>query len=52
MEYEIEAEILSFISVAAGYGTRLMVQSLPAATGQGHLHYVENNRECKDGELY
>lgn len=50
MEYEIEAEIMhSFLSQRAtgqAYGSII-------ASGDNAriLHYVENNRECKDGEL-
>jgi Xaa-Pro aminopeptidase len=50
MEYEIEAEIYhSFLSQRAtgpGYGS-IIASGDRART----LHYVENNRECKDGEL-
>jgi Xaa-Pro aminopeptidase len=50
MEYEIEAEILhSFLSQRAtgpAYG------SIIASGDRARvLHYVENNQECKDGEL-
>lgn len=50
MEYEIEAEIyhsfLSQRSSGPGYGSII-------ASGDSAriLHYVENNRECKDGDL-
>lgn len=50
MEYEIEAEIFhSFLSQRSsgpGYGSII-------ASGDSAriLHYVENNRECKDGDL-
>jgi Xaa-Pro aminopeptidase len=50
MEYEIEAEIyhqfLKQRSAGPGYGSIL-------ASGDSAriLHYVENNRECKDGDL-
>jgi Xaa-Pro aminopeptidase len=50
MEYEIEAEILhSFLSQRAtgqAYGSII-------ASGDSAriLHYIENNRECKDGDL-
>ena len=50
MEYEIEAEIYhSFLSQRAtgpGYGS-IIASGDRART----LHYVENSRECKDGEL-
>ena len=50
MEYEIEAEIFhSFLSQRAtgpGYGS-IIASGDRART----LHYVENNQECKDGEL-
>ena len=50
MEYEIEAEIYhSFLSQRASgpaYGS-IIASGDRART----LHYVENNRECKDGEL-
>lgn len=50
MEYEIEAEILhSFLSQRAtgqAYGS-ILASGDRART----LHYVENNQECKDGEL-
>lgn len=50
MEYEIEAEILhSFLSqraTGAAYGS-ILASGDRART----LHYVENNQECKDGEL-
>ncbi len=50
MEYEIEAEIYhSFLSQRAtgpAYGS-IIASGDRART----LHYVENNRECKDGEL-
>jgi Xaa-Pro aminopeptidase len=50
MEYEIEAEIYrSFLSQRAtgpGYGS-IIASGDRART----LHYVENNKECKDGEL-
>jgi len=50
MEYEIEAEIFhSFYSQRAtgpGYGS-IIASGDRART----LHYVENSRECKDGEL-
>jgi Xaa-Pro aminopeptidase len=50
MEYEIEAEIYhSFLSQRAtgpGYGS-ILASGDRART----LHYVENNKECKDGEL-
>lgn len=50
MEYEIEAEILhSFLSqraTGAAYGC-ILASGDRART----LHYVENNQECKDGEL-
>lgn len=50
MEYEIEAEIYhSFLSQRAtgpGYGS-ILASGDRART----LHYVENNQECKDGEL-
>ena len=49
-EYEIEAEIyhsfLSQRSAGPGYGS-IIASGDRART----LHYVENNRECKDGEL-
>ncbi len=50
MEYEIEAEIMhSFLSQRAtgqAYGS-IIASGDRART----LHYVENNQECKDGEL-
>ncbi len=50
MEYEIEAEIfrsfLSQRSAGPGYGS-IIASGDRART----LHYVENNQECKDGEL-
>jgi Xaa-Pro aminopeptidase len=50
MEYEIEAEIMhSFLSQRAtgqAYGS-IIASGDRART----LHYVENNKECKDGEL-
>ena len=50
MEYEIEAEIYhSFLSQRAtgpGYGS-IIASGDRART----LHYVENNKQCKDGEL-
>ncbi len=50
MEYEIEAEIyhsfLSQRSTGPGYGS-IIASGDRART----LHYVENNQECKDGEL-
>ena len=50
MEYEIEAEIYhSFLSQRAtgpGYGS-----ILASGDRSRTLHYVENNQECKDGEL-
>lgn len=50
MEYEIEAEIWhSFLSqraTGAAYGS-IIASGDRART----LHYVENNQECKDGEL-
>ena len=50
MEYEIEAEIyhsfLSQRSSGPGYGS-IIASGDRART----LHYVENNQECKDGEL-
>lgn len=50
MEYEIEAEIFhSFLSQRAtgpGYGS-IIASGDRART----LHYVDNSRECKDGEL-
>jgi Xaa-Pro aminopeptidase len=50
MEYEIEAEIIhSFLSQRAtgeAYGS-IIASGDRART----LHYVENNRECKDGEM-
>ncbi len=50
MEYEIEAEIyhsfLSQRSTGPGYGS-IIASGDRART----LHYVENSRECKDGEL-
>jgi Xaa-Pro aminopeptidase len=50
MEYEIEAEIIhSFLSQRAtgeAYGS-IIASGDRART----LHYVENNQECKDGEL-
>jgi len=50
MEYEIEAEIFhSFLSQRAtgpGYGS-IIASGDRART----LHYVENNQECKEGEL-
>jgi len=50
MEYEIEAEIFhSFLSQRAtgpGYGS-IIASGDRART----LHYIENNQECKDGEL-
>ena len=50
MEYEIEAEIYhSFLSqraTGAAYGS-IIASGDRART----LHYVENNQECKDGEL-
>ncbi len=50
MEYEIEAEIVhSFLSQRAtgeAYGS-IIASGDKART----LHYIENNRQCKDGEL-
>lgn len=50
MEYEIEAEIYhSFLSQRA---TGMAYGSIIASGDRARtLHYVENNRECKDGEL-
>ena len=50
MEYEIEAEIYhSFLSQRA---TGPAYSSIIASGDRARtLHYVENNRECKDGEL-
>lgn len=50
MEYEIEAEILhSFLTQrASGPAYSSIVASGDSARV---LHYVENNRECKDGDL-
>lgn len=50
MEYEIEAEIMhSFLSQRA---TRQAYGSIIASGDRARtLHYVENSRECKDGEL-
>jgi Xaa-Pro aminopeptidase len=50
MEYEIEAEIMhSFLS------QRATVQAYGSIIASGDrariLHYVNNNEECKDGEL-
>ncbi|MBI3883911.1 MAG: aminopeptidase P N-terminal domain-containing protein, partial [Sphingobacteriales bacterium] len=50
MEYEIEAEILySFLSQRA---TGEAYSSIIASGDRARtLHYIENNKECKDGEL-
>ncbi|MBC7536387.1 MAG: aminopeptidase P N-terminal domain-containing protein [Ferruginibacter sp.] len=50
MEYEIEAEIYhSFISQRA---TGMAYSSIIASGDRARtLHYVENNQECKEGEL-
>lgn len=50
MEYEIEAEILhSFFTQRA---TGLAYNSIIAGGDRARtLHYIENSRECKDGEL-
>ncbi len=50
MEYEIEAEIMhSFLSQRA---TREAYGSIVASGDRARtLHYVENNQECRDGEL-
>ncbi len=50
MEYEIEAEIWhSFLSQRA---TRPAYNSIIASGDRARtLHYVDNNQECKDGEL-
>lgn len=50
MEYEIEAEIThSFLSQRA---TGPAYSSIIASGDRARtLHYIENNRECKDGEL-
>ncbi|MFT3681168.1 MAG: aminopeptidase P N-terminal domain-containing protein [Ferruginibacter sp.] len=50
MEYEIEAELVhSFLSQRA---TGTAYNSIIASGDRARtLHYVENNRECKDGEL-
>jgi Xaa-Pro aminopeptidase len=50
MEYEIEAEILhSFVSQRA---TREAYGSIVASGDRARtLHYIENNMECKEGEL-
>lgn len=50
MEYEIEAEIMhSFLSQRA---TGQAYNSIIASGDNARiLHYIENNRECKDGEL-
>ncbi|UEG48591.1 Xaa-Pro aminopeptidase [Ferruginibacter lapsinanis] len=50
MEYEIEAEIMhSFLSQRA---TGQAYSSIVASGDRARtLHYVENSRECKDGEL-
>lgn len=50
MEYEIEAEIFhSFLSQRA---TGAAYSSIIASGDRARtLHYVENNQECKDGEL-
>lgn len=50
MEYEVEAEILhSFLSQR---GTGPAYGSIIASGDRARtLHYVENNQECKDGEL-
>lgn len=50
MEYEIEAEIMhSFLSQRA---TGQAYNSIVASGDRARtLHYIENNQECKDGEL-
>jgi Xaa-Pro aminopeptidase len=50
MEYEIEAEIVhSFLSQRA---TGEAYSSIIASGDRARtLHYIENNRECKDGEM-
>jgi Xaa-Pro aminopeptidase len=50
MEYEIEAEI--FHSFLSQRSTGPAYSSIIASGDRARtLHYVENNRECKDGEL-
>lgn len=50
MEYEVEAEILH--SFLAQRGTGPAYGSIIASGDRARtLHYVENNQECKDGEL-
>ncbi len=49
MEYEVEAEIMhEFIRNRAGYAYYHIIASGASACV---LHYVENNKQCKDGDM-